>query len=118
MPQRIALSAIGVTRNGKTVYPVVGKPFDFTAEELATITNLEKSSGNKLVRKLINENGDAPQANTESEETAKANYAAKTVPELKALAEERGVDLGDSTKKDDIIAKLEAADAAAEDEDL
>jgi hypothetical protein len=37
-----------------------------------------------------------------------------TVPELKALAEDRGVDLGDATKKADIIAALELAVEAAE----
>jgi hypothetical protein len=41
--------------------------------------------------------------------------AGKTVAELKALAAERGVDLGDSTKKADIIAALElAAEEAAD----
>lgn len=34
-----------------------------------------------------------------------------TVVELRALAKERGVDLGDATKKPDIIAAIEAADA-------
>ena len=37
-------------------------------------------------------------------------YAAMTVPQLKALAGDRGVDLGDATKKADIIAMLELAD--------
>jgi len=40
-----------------------------------------------------------------------------TVKELKALAEARKVDLGDATKKDDIVAALElAAEAGAEPE--
>jgi hypothetical protein len=42
--------------------------------------------------------------------------ASLTVPALKALATERGVDLGDATKKADVIAALElAAEAAAAD---
>lgn len=42
-------------------------------------------------------------------------YKGMTVGALKALAAERAVDLGDAAKKADIIAKLEEADAAAED---
>lgn len=41
-------------------------------------------------------------------------YAAKTVAQLKALAEERGIDLDGATKKDDIIAKIEEADHQAQ----
>jgi hypothetical protein len=38
------------------------------------------------------------------------------VPELRALAEGKNIDLGDATKKADIIAKIEAAGAPVEDE--
>lgn len=42
------------------------------------------------------------------------DFAGMTVPELKAFAAERNVDLGDATKKADIIAALElAAEEAA-----
>lgn len=34
------------------------------------------------------------------------DFGAMTVDEIKAYAEGKGVDLGDATKKDDIIAKL------------
>lgn len=40
-------------------------------------------------------------------------YSAKTVAALRELASERNVDLGDATKKADIIAALELADEAA-----
>lgn len=40
---------------------------------------------------------------------------AMKVPELKKLAEDKGIDLGDATKKAEIIAKLEAADAGPDD---
>lgn len=40
-------------------------------------------------------------------------YDALTVPQLKELAAERGVDLGDAKKRDDIVATLELADEAA-----
>lgn len=37
-------------------------------------------------------------------------YDAQTVPELRALAAERGVELGDATRKADIVAALQLAD--------
>lgn len=40
-------------------------------------------------------------------------YGSMTVPDLKALAETRGIDLGDASKKADIIAAIELADEAA-----
>lgn len=42
--------------------------------------------------------------------------AGLTVKALKALAAERGVDLGDAAKKEDIIAALELAAEAGDDE--
>lgn len=49
---------------------------------------------------------DEPDPNDES------GLSEKTVKELVALAVERGVDLGEATKKADIVALLEAAAAA------
>lgn len=134
MPQRIILAAIGFPREGKTVYPEIGKAFTLTPDELTEITKLEKASGNQLIRKLVNESGDEdldggngnagsttmPQGTTGS--LGQGNgvndaYADKTVAQLKALAEERGVDLGDATRKDDIITVLKAAEAP-KDEDI
>lgn len=40
----------------------------------------------------------------------KPDYSKLNVTELKALASDRQIDLGGATKKDDIIAKLQAAD--------
>jgi hypothetical protein len=40
----------------------------------------------------------------------KAEYASMTVNDLKALAAKRGLDLGDATKKADIVAAFELAD--------
>lgn len=127
MPKRILVGSIGFTRDGKTVYPEVGKLFDMTSAEIDEITKLEKVSGNQLIRKAVNESGDEdlagangsgsttlPQGNGEADP-----YANLTVAQLKALAEERGVDLGDATRKDDIVTVLKAAQApAAESEDI
>lgn len=45
------------------------------------------------------------------------DYKTKTVAELKKMAADRKVDLGDATTKGPIIAVLEAADAAAKGEE-
>ena len=39
------------------------------------------------------------------------------VAELKAYADEHGIDLGDATKKDDILAAIEAAGEEADDDE-
>lgn len=41
--------------------------------------------------------------------SAGSDLEGKTVPELRALAADRNIDLGDATKKADIIAAIEAA---------
>jgi len=109
MPKRIALGAIGVTRDGKTVYPPIGTatagvPFDFTADELTEITALEKASGSVLVRKIINE------ASTgEEEPTGEKALTDMTVKELQAEAAKREIDLGAAKTKAEILAVIEAA---------
>lgn len=122
MPKRVPLGAIGVTRGGKTVYPDIGKPFDFTSDEVDQINALQKASGNLLFRKLVNEDQQASDSagdSNESHQTLPVDYSKNTVVELKAIAAERSIDLGEATKKDDIVAVLVAADkAAAEEEDL
>lgn len=105
MPKRIALGAIGVTREGKTVYPPIGtattgEAFDFTSDELAEISALEKSSGNQLVRKLLSEGSD---------DTVEKTLEKMNLEELKAEAVSRGVDIGDATTKAAIKAAIEAA---------
>lgn len=37
MPKKIPLISVTVHRNGKAVEPTIGKPFDFTAEEIAEV---------------------------------------------------------------------------------
>jgi len=128
MPKRIPVDGVvGVTRNGKTVYAKVGEVFDFTPEEIADIAKIEKANNLKLLRKPVNETAPVDGEDGSAAAAAAANNAGgkvtttKTVAELKALAEANSVDLGDATKKDDIIAKLVAADvvidAPAADED-
>lgn len=121
MPQRVILAAIGFPRNGKTVYPEIGQPFDMTSGEIEEITKLEKASGNQMIRKLVNESGDddQPLPNAGQQTQVEDPYANMTVAQLKQLAADRGVDLGDATRKDDIVTVLKAAQAPApESEDI
>ncbi len=117
MPKRIPVVAIGVTRNGKTVYPTIGQVFDFTAEEITEINALEKASGVQHYRKPINEGGEEDLGGDGAVDLSKLNLT-----QLKAEAETRGVDitgLGDKATKAQIVEALTAAAApAAEDEDL
>ncbi len=112
MAKRVPLGAIGVTREvrGKktTVYPTIGEPFDFTDDELKSINAMAKASGNELVRKLVVEGG-ATQADVEPK-----TVDDMTVPQLRDYAASKQIDLGDATKKDDVIARIKAV----EDEDL
>jgi hypothetical protein len=127
MPKRIPLGAIGVTRNGKTVYPAVGtaisgEPFDFTSEELVEIAKLEKASGTQLVRKLISEDS-APAADTQTDTTKVALSLANSKAELQAAAAEREIEFADADSKPVLLDKITAFDAAkaggaSEDDDL
>lgn len=51
MPKRVPLNTIVVHRNGKNVVPPIGKPFDFTQQELDDIMAVMPNA----VRKIINE---------------------------------------------------------------
>lgn len=111
MPKRIPLGAIGVTRNGQTVYPKIGtatsgEPFDFTAEEIVEITKLEKTSGTQLLRKLMNE---GPEGGEGGEVKTKA-LADMNLAELTAEAASREIDLGAAKTKAEIRAVIEAAE--------
>lgn len=110
MPKRIALGAIGVSRNGVTVYPPIGtettgEAFDFTAEEIAEINGLEKASGNRLFRKLIAEGDEGSSA----AEPVVKQLSAMNLDELKAEAASRNLDLGTATTKAEIRTVIEAA---------
>lgn len=114
MPKRIPVVAIGVTRNGKTVYPTIGQVFDFTAEEITEINALEKASGVQHYRKPINEGGEEDLGGSgDVTDITKMNLA-----QLKAEAEKRAVDisgLGEKATKAQIVEALTVAAAAAED---
>lgn len=57
MPKKVPLVAIGVKREGVTIYPKVGEPFDFTDAELKDLTKLSKETKSDYFRSTVNEDG-------------------------------------------------------------
>lgn len=79
---------------------LAGAAHDYAAQ-LTENTNLKAE-----VESLRSQLADANKAREADVEP----YKGKTVPELKAIAEDRKIDLGDATKRDDIVAALQLAD--------
>lgn len=55
MPKRVPVNTIILKRDGKNFVPPIGKPFDFTQDELNDITAVMPNA----VRKIINEGGES-----------------------------------------------------------
>jgi len=72
MPIRIPTKTIILQRNGKNFSPPVGKPFQFTAEELKEIDALNKT----VLRKPINEEAEL-QGSDAKQPTPASNADAK-----------------------------------------
>jgi len=53
MPIRIPLCQIGVSRNGTTIFPKISEPFEFTAEEVTEINELQTRTGKKFFDKIV-----------------------------------------------------------------
>lgn len=118
MAKRVTLGAIGVTRKvgtkNVTVYPTIGKAFDFTDDEIKSINAMQKKGGVELIRKPVNEDVAPQTQDPQDNKPGATEIGDLTVPQLREMAAARNIDLGDVTKKDDIIARIKAA----EDEDL
>lgn len=84
MPQRIPQHTIVLVRDGQRVKPVIGKPFNFTPEEVKSIT----ASNPKALRHPINESTDAVAEFKEIPAAAAAPVApvAKVIPEATITA--------------------------------
>lgn len=67
-------------------------------------------------RGAAEEVGDDVPVGMPSADDGEHGYDAKTVAELRKFAEERKIDLGDATRKADIIAAIELADEAEKSE--
>ena len=91
-----------LTANGKA-YKVRWDEAGFTVGEEAEMASVPAGSLTEREAKAKCAVLDSIGAEPES------SFPKMTVPELKAWAEENGIDLGDATKKADIIAVLEAA---------
>jgi hypothetical protein len=117
MPKRIAVHTVVVMREGKRIEILPNKGeksiFDFTADEVKELEAL------KAVRKIVVEDPEAAALlAAQSANAGGPELSEMTVANLKALAEEKGIDLGEATKKDDIIAAIQAGTKTAEDADL
>jgi hypothetical protein len=87
MPKLVPLNTIIVRREGKRIKPEIGKPFDFTAEEVAHINQVSPTS----LRKVVNETGGGTGGaggeggNTNPPAKTDAQIAAETKAAIKGL---------------------------------
>ena len=58
MVTKIPLVSLGVQRDGKTVYPKIGKPFEYTAEEITAMNDIKKETKVDQYRNPVNETAD------------------------------------------------------------
>lgn len=97
-----------LTANGKA-YKVRWDEEGFTVGEEAEMDSVPVGSLKEREIKakcaVLDSIGEASAEDAEPE----SPFPEMTAPELKALAEEKGIDIGDAKKKADIIAVLEAA---------
>jgi len=56
---KVPLHRVGVKRGGKTVYPAIGKPFDFTESEVEDLVKLGGTTKVDYIRDPVNEGGAA-----------------------------------------------------------
>lgn len=91
MPIRIPTKTVILQRNGKNFSPPVGKPFQFTAEELKEIDALNKT----VLRKPINEEADLQGSDTKQP-------APVTPTETKQVPAKTGAKTGGKNAADDL----------------
>lgn len=58
--KKVPLIRVGVLRDGKTVYPEIGKPFHFTEGEVSDLQKLSEAAGQDYLREPVNETEDEP----------------------------------------------------------
>lgn len=94
------------------VFPRSG--LEVKPERIAELAGSENRQGVPLI-KMVEENTDATAGDADSENTdatAGDDIEKKTVKQLKEYADEKGIDLGGVTQKDEIIAKIKEAETA------
>lgn len=97
------------TRNGED-WPAKGDDIDLPDTEAADLI----ANGYAQLAEDLAVNGYAATIGDVAEALAAVDLSTLTIAGLKVLAAERGVDLGDAKKKDDIIAALELAQEEAD----
>ena len=110
--KKIPLVSIGVQRDGKTMYPEIGKPFDFTVNELADLDNLAATTKDDYYRDPVNEVAAAPAPAPAPAPTGSANDARiKTIEVITSLLENADNLNGDGNLKMDVLTEaLKAVD--------
>jgi len=93
----IPLKSIGVKRNGKTIYPPIGKPFEFTADEVSDIKNLAAKTKIDYYRLPINESPEDAGAKSTRKST---KSAAATTGKASTDAATTGADGTDAAGSD------------------
>lgn len=81
-----------------------------TIEEVATLTGRTPEEAQEQLDKEAEEERELMQGKVPGTESEDVDYEEKTVPELKELANERGVDVPYDARKDEIIKALKKAD--------
>lgn len=96
-------------RDGKP-WPAPGEPIEVPSEEGETLVRNGLASEKKLKGKSKVETATTADDDTE-DATDNVDLSKMNVADLKAYAEANGIDLGDASKKADILAAIQAAEA-------
>jgi membrane protein involved in colicin uptake len=90
MATKIPLTSIGVTRDGKTVFPEIGKPFEFKADEVKDLDGRDPPVWRNPVNETAADDGAAAR---------KAAAAEKKAAEEKAAAEKKAAEEEEAKRK-------------------
>lgn len=71
MPKRVPVNTIIVKRDGKNFVPPIGKPFDFTQDELNDINAVMPGAVRKIINEAPDEVEKAPAATQETKKTGR-----------------------------------------------
>lgn len=84
MAKRIPVQTVIVVRDGKRVSPPIGKPFDFTKEELSNINDRNPDAIRKLTDESVQQNdGDDGDDDLDARQEAEAAAAEKAAQAAK-----------------------------------
>lgn len=115
MAQYIAKEGIVVVRNGKFVYPEIGKVFPFTEKEIADLIRIrpqsieEVKAPEQAAPSVVEQ--PAPETPVEGDDEADVDLSELTKAKLVAKAKSLGLSVASNASKGDLIAAIEAAQA-------